>query len=87
MEYNWDMNSVRPYFLWDYDLTEADVRAILSGENQTDKVWILSRILESARFEDVWKYTSLSDVRSMMPMLKIKKPIRQAWERALAIWQ
>lgn len=81
------MNHGKPYFLWDYDLTEDDVRRILRGENQTDKIWILSRILESARFEDVWKYTSLSDVRSMMPVLKIKKPIRQAWERALAVWQ
>ena len=81
------MNSTRPYFLWDYDLTEDDVRRILGGENQTDKIWILSRILESAKFEDVWKYTSLSDVRSMMPVLKIKKPIRQAWERALTVWQ
>lgn len=81
------MNHGKPYYLWDYDLTEDDVRRILRGENQTDKIWILSRILESARFEDVWKYTSLSDVRSMMPVLKIKKPIRQAWERALAVWQ
>ena len=81
------MNSTRPYFLWDYDLTEDDVRRILSGENQTDKVWILSRILESAKFEDVWKYASLSEVRRMMPVLKIKKPIRQAGERALSIWQ
>lgn len=81
------MNSMKPYFLWDYDLTEDDVRRILSGKNQTDKVWILSRILESAKFEDVWKYTSLSDVRSLMPILKIKKPIREAWERALFVWQ
>ena len=44
----------------------------LGGENQTDKIWIMSRILESAKFEDVWKYTTLSDVRSMMSILKIK---------------
>ncbi|MEK7091261.1 MAG: hypothetical protein AAB887_02010 [Patescibacteria group bacterium] len=81
------MDSTRPYFLWDYDLTEGDVRRILSGENQTDKAWILSRILESATFEDVWKYTSLSEIRHMMPILKIKKPIRQVWERALSVWQ
>lgn len=73
--------------MWDYDLTEDDMRAILRGENQTDKIWILSRILESARFEDVWKYTSLSEVRHMLPILKLKKPIRQAWERALTVWQ
>lgn len=79
--------SNRPYFLWDYDLNEDDIRRILSGENQTDKVWIASRILESARFEDVWKYLSLSEVRYMLPKLKLKKPIRKAWELALAIWQ
>ncbi|MEK7064224.1 MAG: hypothetical protein AAB973_01255 [Patescibacteria group bacterium] len=77
----------RPYFIWDYDLTEDDVRVILRSQNQTDKVWMLSRILESARFEDVWKYTSLSEVKQMFPLLKIKKPIRQAWGRALSIWQ
>lgn len=81
------MNSTRPYFLWDYDLTEDDVRRILRGENQTDKIWIMSRILESAKFEDVWKYMSLTEVKSMMPLLKMKKPIRRAWERALTVWQ
>ena len=81
------MTKNRPYFLWDYDLSEDEVRAILAGTNQTDKNWMLSRILESAKYEDVWKYTSLSEVRQMMPILKIKKPIRQAWERALSVWQ
>ena len=78
---------MKPYFLWDYDLTEDDIRRILSGKNQTDKVWIASRILESARFEDVWKYLSLSEVRHMFPLLKLKEPIRRAWELALSVWQ
>ena len=81
------MATNRPYFLWDYDLTDDDVRQILRGENQTDKIWILSRILESARFEDVWKYTSLTEVKQMFPSLKLKKPIREAWEHALSVWQ
>lgn len=76
-----------PYFLWDYQLTEYDVRRILRGENQTDKVWLLSRILESATFEDVWKYTTLSEVRETFPQLKLKPPIRRAWEHALSVWQ
>ncbi len=77
----------RPYFLWDYDLTEEDVRRILHGENKTDRIWILSRILESARFEDVWRYTTLSEVREMFPALKLKPPIYRAWEHALSVWQ
>ena len=81
------MTKNRPYFLWDYDLSEDDVHNILSTGTAVDKNWMLSRILESAKYEDVWKYTTLSEVKNMMPVLKIKKPIRQAWERALAIWQ
>lgn len=80
-------NTKRPYFLWDYDLTDDDVRRILRGENQTEKIWLLSRILESATFEDVWKYTSLSEVRQTFPQLKLKTPIRRAWEHALHVWQ
>ena len=77
----------RPYFLWDYDLTEREVRGILSGDNLTDKIWMLSRILESARFEDVWKYTSLSEVKSLFRLLKLKSAVRQAWEHALSVWR
>ena len=81
------MSKIRPYFLWDYDLSEDDVRRLLHEGSTVDKNWMLSRILESAKYEDVWKYTTLSEVKEMMPILKIKKPIRQAWERALSIWQ
>lgn len=28
----------RPYFLWDYDLTEDDVRRILRGGTEVDKI-------------------------------------------------
>lgn len=77
----------RPYFLWDYDLSEEDVHTILREGTSVDKIWIMSRILESAKYEDVWKYVSLAKVKEMMPVLKIKKPIRQAWEHALSVWQ
>lgn len=76
----------RPYFLWDYDLTDQQVREILHGENETEKIWMMSRILESASFDDVWTYMSLHEVREMFPKLKLKLPIRNAWTYALAIW-
>ena len=81
------MTKNRPYFLWDYDLSEDDVHRILREGTPVDKNWMLSRILESAKYEDIWKYTTLTEVKEMMPILKIKKPIRQAWERALSVWQ
>ena len=45
----------RPYFLWEYDLGEADVRAILRDGESQGKSWLVARILESAAYEDVWK--------------------------------
>ncbi len=76
----------RPYWLWDYDLTEDQVRGILSGKNETEKSWMMSRILESARYDDIWNYVTLAQVREMFPKLGLKPPIRRAWERALYVW-
>lgn len=77
----------RPYFLWDYDLTGKQIGDILNGDNETEKIWILSRILESAKLEDVWKYTSYKQVREMFPKLKLKEPVRKAWKHALKVWE
>lgn len=77
---------MRPYFLWDYDLSEDDVRRILRGDNETEKIWMMSRILESAAFDDVWNYVTLKEVREMFPKLRLKKPVRNAWNHALSVW-
>jgi len=76
----------RPYFLWDYDLSEDDVRRILRGDNEVERIWMMGRVLESAKFEDVWKYVNLREVKEAMPKLKLKKPIRSAWEYAISVW-
>lgn len=79
-------NTNRPYFLWDYDLTEDQVRAILRGPNDFDRRWLLARILEHAKFEDAWKYTSLKQVISEFPHLKMRPFIKSAWQNALQAW-
>jgi len=80
-------SSKRPYFLWDYDLTESQVHELLKTGTDWDRRWMLARILESATYEDVWKYTNLAEVKLMFPRLQLKKPIRNAWELALSVWQ
>ena len=37
--------SSRPYFLWDYDLTEEEVRTLLRTGDETTRIWLASRIL------------------------------------------
>jgi uncharacterized protein (DUF433 family) len=74
-----------PYFLWDYDLTESDVRAILKSDDE-QKAWLVARLLESARFEDIWKYISLAELRAIFPKLQLKPQVRAVWEFALRVW-
>ncbi|MBN2148399.1 MAG: hypothetical protein JW726_13505 [Anaerolineales bacterium] len=75
-----------PYFIWDYDLTEADIRAILRGDDEEQKAWIVARLLESARYEDIWQYISLAELRAIFPKLQLKPQVRAAWEFALLVW-
>ena len=76
----------RPYFLWDYDLSEAEVRAILRSGEIHEKTWLVSRILESAAYEDVWRYLTLAELRTIFPSLQLKPQIRAVWEFALQVW-
>lgn len=79
-------SSTRPYFFWDYDLSEAEIRKILHSGEEAEKLWLVARILESARYEDVWKYLTLAEVRAMFPHLKLKPQVRGAWAYALQVW-
>lgn len=47
----------------------------------------MSRILESARYEDIWHYLTLRQVKEMFPLLRLKPSIRQVWEYALQVWE
>lgn len=76
----------RPYFIWDYDLTDTDVRTILGGDDENQKAWLVARLLESARYEDIWQYISLAELRAIFPKLQLKSQVRAAWEFALLVW-
>ena len=83
VEYSY-MNSL--YFLWDYDLTEKDIRRILSSGNETEKIWMMSRILSCARFEDVWKYLKVKEVAGSFSKLRLRPEIKNAWKTAFLTW-
>lgn len=75
-----------PYFIWDYDLTEADVRAIIRGNDEAQKAWLVTRLVESARYEDIWRYISLDELNAIFPKLRLKPRVRAAWQFALSVW-
>jgi len=78
----------RPYFLWDYDLTEEQVRAILRGDDEVEKAWLITRILEYAKWEDIWRYLTVDDVRENLNRLRFRWPRdRELWTYALKRWR
>lgn len=77
----------RPYFIWDYDISEEQVWEILRGDNETRKVWLISRILQYARWDDIWKYLTLDDVRKYFDQIYWRFPfIKDMWAHALEVW-
>ena len=77
----------RPYFIWDYDISEEQVWEILRGDNETRKVWLISRILQYARWDDIWKYLTLDDVPEYLDRIHWRFPfIKDIWAHALEVW-
>lgn len=77
----------RPYFFWDYDLTEEQVRDILRSGNEIEKAWVITRILEYARWEDIWHYLTVDDIRQNFEHLRFRWPqVRDLWAYALKVW-
>lgn len=76
----------KPYFIWDYDLDERRIRAILRGNNEVEKLWLTAKILTHARFEDIWKYLKAEDIVKLFPKLRLPPKIKQNWQYTLNVW-
>lgn len=76
----------RLYFFWDYDVTEEDLRRILRSSNRTEKAWAISRILERCKWEDIWNYLTVEDIRTTLPYLKMRPKVKALWGYAIQRW-
>ena len=70
----------RPYFFWDYDITEEVVHEILRGDNKVEKAWVITRILEHAKWKDIWCYLTMQDIQENL------KSLRFRWPRDQELW-
>lgn len=75
-----------PYFLWDYDLNENQIRKILHGSNEVEKSWLMARIMTHAKFEDIWRYLAIEDIIKMFPRLRLSSKEKRNWQRAFNVW-
>jgi hypothetical protein len=77
----------RPYFFWDYDLTEADVQQILREGEPHEKAWVITRILEYAKWNDIWHYLTPTDIHQNFDLLRFRRPQdKELWAYALNRW-
>ena len=77
----------RPYFLWNADLAEDDVRQILSSGSNYSRVQMMSTILHYARFQDIWAYLSVRDVQKWFWQIPWRNAeLRDYWRWALTLW-
>ncbi len=77
----------RPYFFWDYEITDQEVRTILREGEPFDKAWVISRILEHARWGDIWRYLTVADIRANFENLRFRRAQDQElWAYALDRW-
>lgn len=82
-----ERSAQRPYFFWDYELTEEEIEEILSGDNEFEKAWVITRILEYAKWDDIWKYLSPDDIRENFDHLRFRRAQdRELWAYALRRW-
>lgn len=76
----------RPSFVWDYDLSEGDLHAILNGP-QKERLWLVARILEHGKWDEVWRYLSRGQIAHDLPHLRLPPKTKRHWEYATRQWR
>lgn len=76
----------RPSFLWDYDLTEAQVHEILRHAPFDQRKWLIARILERLRPPEVFRYLSVEEIQQALPRLRMDERVKRHWQEAIELW-
>ena len=77
----------RLYFFWDYDLSEEDVRRIVRQGAPAERAWVIARILEYCKWDDIWRYLTVAYIRRDLDRLSFRRPQdRELWAYALDRW-
>lgn len=59
----------RPYFLWDEDVSVAELRAALRAGSSEERDRLLGKMLREARDIDVWSFVAPAEVAEALPRL------------------
>ena len=73
----------RPYFLWDEDVSVGELRQVLRGGSEYERVRLVAKMLREARDIDVWEFMTPAEVAEILPKLGRRLGRRAAFWRFL----
>lgn len=76
----------RPSFLWEYSLTRGEIQQILCGPRNKRR-WLVAKILEHGRWEEIWEYLTLEQIEADLPFLRLSQKTKAHWQVALNRWR
>lgn len=65
-----ELGPLRPYFLWDEDVSIDELRDILAGPDSFRRDQLLGKMLREARDLDVWSFVTPSEVARVLERLQ-----------------
>lgn len=78
----------RPYFLWDCDLTVADLRERLRDPDPDVRAYFVAKLMRQAKPDDVFQFVTLAAVRESWPQLiRYLGRSRPFWSWLLDTWK
>ena len=81
-------NALRPYFLWDEDLSIGELRERLKGGDQSERLRLMAKMLREARDTDVWHFVTPAEVADALPALRKRLGRRRAfWDFLIEGWR
>ncbi len=80
LSYDIEDDNAVPYYMWDYLLTNKEIKNILSSSDESKKIWLMAKIMRDAKFEDIWKLVDLKNIK------KYKIKFKHRLGRRKEIW-
>jgi hypothetical protein len=85
---DFDAPGSRPYFLWNEDLTVAELRRRLARGDESERLRLLVILLREARDLDVWAFVTPLEVAEALPQVAPRLGRRRAfWEFLIDGWR
>lgn len=81
-------SELRPYFLWDEDVSIHELHAVLAGPDSFRRDQLLGKMLREARDLDVWVFVTPAEVARVLGRLRRRLGRRHAfWTFLIEGWR